>query len=131
MLPESAKDRCGRPSGSQDRRRSLRTSRSAADARWRALVRFRTRWIGAAVDRIDRAWQCLGVALHFRGEFTHLRGVREMAALIGHHSDRQGHHRHPMKLTTPILPKKVTCPPILVRVLERDQGIEDEDDFLA
>src|SRR5688500_1857741 len=83
------------------------------------------------VDDEDGARESLCVALHFRGELTDLAGVREVATFIGDDSDRDRHERHAMQLPATILPKIVSCAPILLRILKGDERIEDRHDLLT
>jgi len=51
-------------------------------------------------------------------------------AYVRHDADGHGHQRHTVQLTSTILAEKIARPPVLVIVLQRDQGIEDVE-YLA
>src|SRR5690606_485042 len=56
-----------------------------------------------AIGHEHRTRQRLGVTLHLGGQFTHFRGMREAAVLVGDDADRQRHQRHPVQLAPAIL----------------------------
>ena len=87
--------------------------------------------VGAAIDRVDRAGQRLRVALHFRCELADLCRVREVAALVRHDADRDRHQRDAMQLPAPILAEEIARATVLLRILKRNQHVEDVDDLRA
>src|SRR6185437_9662647 len=92
-------------------------NRRASSVLRRADARLDT--ILATIDDVHGTWQGLRITLHLRGQLAHLRGVREVPALGGHHSDTQRHQRHAVQLSTPVLSEKISRVPILLRVLVR------------
>ena len=75
-----------------------------------------------AVDRVDRARERLGVALHFCREFADLCRMREVTPLVRHDADGDRHERHPMQLSAPVLAEEIARAPVLLGILIRDRG---------
>ena len=107
---------------------------SVADAdspRLRSRHLRRRRRIGAPIDRIHGAGQRLRVALHFGRERADLRRVREPPAFVRHDADRHRHQWYTVKLSAAILAEKISGSSIRLRVLKRDQRVEDRHDLGA
>ena len=89
------------------------------------------RRVGTPIDREDRAGQRLRVALHFGRERADLRRVREAPAFVRHDADRHRHQWYTVKLSAAILAEEIAGATILLRVLKRNQRVEDRNDLGA
>src|SRR5882724_8291354 len=84
-----------------------------------------------AIDHEYRSRQRLRVALHLGRQLADLSRMSEPAVTVGHDADRQRHQRHPVQLAPPVLAEEVAGPPILLVVLQRDQGVKHTQDLGA
>src|SRR5690606_37968901 len=87
--------------------------------------------VGATVYGVDRARLLLGAGLHFGRELADPRGVRERTDLVRHDADRQRHQRNPPYVATSVASEQVPRLAIGLRVLVRDQLVEERDHLLA